>query len=148
MRVAVRGFSVTMPPTGELQRSADSAQARRPSAAGDQTMTVEERLTKLEKSLRRWRYLSLGLVVAGAALAGGLAYDFLGVRGTVRTRRLLVVNERGNAIELDSTSEGDGIISVNDSINVPRAMLGNSRKGFGTLELYGGVKQKLVSVGG
>lgn len=111
-------------------------------------MTVEERLTKLEKSLRRWRYLSLGMVVAGAGLAGGLAYNFLGVHGTIRARRLVVVNERGAAIELDSTTEGDGIISVHDSMNVPRALLGNSRKGFGTLELYSGAQQKLVSIGG
>jgi hypothetical protein len=111
-------------------------------------MTVEERLTKLEKSLRRWRYHSLGLVVTSVALAGGLAFDFLGVHGTLRARRLLVVNERGTAIELDSNDEGDGIISVHDSMNVPRALLGNSRKGFGTLELYSGVKQKLVSIGG
>jgi len=111
-------------------------------------MTVEERLTKLEKSLRRWRYLSLSMVVAGAGLAGGLAYNFLGVHGTIRARRLVVVNERGAAIELDSTTEGDGIISVHDSMNVPRALMGNSRKGFGTLELYSGAQQKLVSIGG
>jgi hypothetical protein len=137
-----------MPPTGELQRAADPAQTRRPSAAGVQTMTVEERLTKLEKSLRKWRYLSLGLAVAILGLGAGLAYDFLGVRGTVRARRLIVVNERGTAIELDSTTDGDGIISIHDSMNVPRALLGNSRKGFGTLELYSGVQQKLVSIGG
>lgn len=111
-------------------------------------MTVEERLIRLEKSQRRWRYLSLGLLVAVAALAGGVAYDFLGVRGTLRARRIIVVNEKGSALELDSTTEGDGIISVHDSLNVPRALLGNSRKGFGTLELYSGAQQKLISIGG
>jgi hypothetical protein len=111
-------------------------------------MTVEERLTRLEKTLRRWRYLSLILVLAVAGLAGGLAFDFLGVRGTIRAKRVLVVNERGSAVELDSTTEGDGIISIHDSMNVPRALMGNSRKGFGTLELYSGAQQKLVSIGG
>jgi hypothetical protein len=33
-------------------------------------------------------------------------------------------------------------------MNIPRALLGNSRKGFGTLELYSGAQQKLVSIGG
>lgn len=111
-------------------------------------MTIEERVAKLEKSLRRWRFTGLGLALAVLALAGGAAYDFLGVRGTIRARRLTIVNERGTAIELDSTAEGDGIISVHDSMNLPRALLGNSRKGFGTLELYSGAQQKLVSVGG
>lgn len=113
-------------------------------------MTVEERLTKLEKSLRKWRFLSLGLVLAVAGLAGGIAFEFLAVRGTIRARRLIVVNERGSAIELESTPEGDGFISIHDSLNIPRAQLGNSQKGFGTLELYGGSgpKRKLVSIGG
>lgn len=139
-----------MPPTSELTRGAEIGQtAKRPSGAGDPIMTVEERLTKLEKSLRKWRLLSVGLVLAIAALTGGIAYDFLGVRTTLRTRRLIVVNERGSAaLDLDSTTEGDGIISVHDSMSVPRALLGNSRKGFGTLELYSGAQQKLVSIGG
>ena len=111
-------------------------------------MTVEERLIRIEKSQRRWRYLSLSLLVAVAALTGGVAYDFLGVRGTLRARRIIVVNEKGSALELDSTTEGDGIISVHDSLNVPRALLGNSRKGYGTLELYSGAQQKLISIGG
>src|SRR4029077_6524895 len=105
-----------MPPAGELQRGVEPVQTtKRPSAAGDTNMTVEERLAKLEKSLRRSRFFSLALVLAIAGLAGGLAYDFLGVRGTLRARRLVVVNERGTAIELDSTTDGDGIISIHDS---------------------------------
>src|SRR5207244_12237648 len=101
-----------------------AVESRLPFAVGVQTMTVEERLTKLEKSLRKWRYLSLALTVASVALAGGVAYEFLGVRGTVRARRLIVVNDRGMAFDLDSTTDGDGIISVHDSMNVPRVRLG------------------------
>src|SRR6516225_6704523 len=86
-RVASKTSSRLMPPAGELQRTADPAPTtKRP--AGDQPMTVEERLTRLEKTLRRWRYLSLILVLAVAGLAGGLAFDFLGVRGTIRAKRV------------------------------------------------------------
>jgi len=111
-------------------------------------MTVEERLTRVEKSLRKWRWLSVGLLVVATASAGALVYDFVGVRGTIRAKRLLIVNARGTAVEIESNGDGDGIVSVHDSMNVPRALLGNSRKGFGTLELYSGAEQKLVSVGG
>jgi hypothetical protein len=90
----------------------------------------------------------LGLLLACLGLTGGLTYDLLGVRGTMRVRRLIVVNERGSAVEIESSEDGDGIVSIHDSMNIPRALLGNSRKGFGTLELYGGAQQKLVSVGG
>src|SRR5262249_13529455 len=137
-----------MPPAGVRERSGDTAPTKRPSAAGDQSMTVEDRLSRVEKSLRKWKFTNLALAIAVAALAGGVGYDYLGVRSTLRARRVLVVNERGSAIELDSTTEGDGIVSVHDSLNVPRAILGNSRKGYGTLELYGGAQQKLISVGG
>jgi hypothetical protein len=138
-----------MPPVGEPPRSNDPSQtAKRGAAAEDEVLTVEERLTRVEKSLRRSRLLCLGLVLTSLGLAGGLAYDLLGVRGTMRVRRLIVVNERGSAVEIETSEDGDGIVSIHDSMNIPRALLGNSRKGFGTLELYSGAQQKLVSVGG
>ena len=138
-----------MPPAGEPPRSIDPSQtAKRGTVAEEEILTVEDRLTRVEKSLRRSRLLCLCLVLASLGLAGGLVYDLLGVRGTMRVRRLIVVNERGSAVELESSEDGDGIVSINDSMNSPRALLGNSRKGFGTLELYSGAQQKLVSIGG
>jgi len=137
-----------MPPATDLPCSADPAPANKRASAADQNLTEEERLSRVEKSLRRWKRLSLALTVGVIALAGGVLFDFFGVRGTIRARRMIVVNERGAAIELDTTTDGDGIISLHDSMNLPRALLGNSRKGFGTLELYSGGEQKLVSIGG
>src|SRR5205807_2632410 len=124
-----------MPPAGELQRGNDAPASNKRGAVETEPLTVEQRLERLEKSLRRSRWLNLSLVLAVLALGGGLAFDFLGVRGTVRARRLIVVNERGTAVEIESNDDGDGVISIHDSLNVPRALLGNSRKGFGTLEL-------------
>lgn len=137
-----------MPPAGEMPRLNDPPQTGKRGAAEVETLTVEERLKRVEKSLRRSRSVSLGLLLACLGLAGGLAFDFLGVRGTMRVRRLIVVNERGSAVEIESSEDGDGIVSVQDSMNIPRALLGTSRKGFGTLELYSGAQQKLVSIGG
>ena len=138
-----------MPPAGELPRLNDPPQTtKRGAIAEGEPLTVDERLTRVEKSLRRSRYLCLGLLLASLGLTGGLIYDFLGVRGTLRVRRLIVVNERGSAVEIESSEDGDGIVSIHDSMNIPRALLGNSRKGFGTLELYSGAQQKLVTIGG
>ncbi|MBS0266276.1 MAG: hypothetical protein JSS02_30380 [Planctomycetes bacterium] len=142
-----------MPPAGE--RGAEGASGKRGAAAANESeipvvepLTVEQRVERLEKVLRRARWLNVGLLVAVLGLAGGLAYDFLGVRGTVRARRCIVVNERGAAVEIESNAEGDGIVSLHDANNVPRVLIGNSRKGFGTVELYSGSEQKLVSIGG
>jgi hypothetical protein len=137
-----------MPPAGELQRGADAPPNKRGAAVEAEPLTVEQRLDRVEKSLRRAQLLNLALVLGVLALGGGLAFDFLGVRGTIRARRMIVVNERGIAVEIESNEDGDGIVSLHDSMNVPRALLGNSRKGFGTLELYSGAQQKMVSIGG
>jgi hypothetical protein len=137
-----------MPPANEPPKGTDAPANKRGAAAEIEPLTVEQRLDRVEKSLRRSRFLNVGLVLAVLGLGGGLGYDFFGTRGTIRARRLIVVNERGTAVEIDSNDEGDGIVSLHDSMNVPRALLGNSRKGYGTLELYSGAQQKMVSIGG
>ncbi len=140
-----------MPPAGELPRVNDPPQSgKRGAVAEVEALTAEERLARLEKSLRRSRWLChLGLLLATLGLTGGLIFDLLiGVRGTMRVRRLIVVNDKGSAVEIESSEDGDGIVTIHDSMNVPRVLLGNSRKGFGTLELYSGAQQKLVSIGG
>ncbi len=111
-------------------------------------MTVEERLALLERSLRRWRWVSLGLVVAAVLLGGGLSWSIWGTHTSIRTKGLYVVNEKGYAIELTTSAEGDGLISVNDHASFPRVMFGNSQKGFGKLEMYTGHSQRLVMIGG
>jgi len=111
-------------------------------------MTVEERLTRLEKSLKRWRLTTNVLGLVCALLAGGLAWEHLGTKGTIRARNIYVVNEKGNAIELTTSNEGDGLISVNDQLSLARVMLGTSQKGFGKLELYTGSQQRLATFGG
>ena len=68
-----------MPPAGELPRVNEPSQTARRGPVAEE-LTVEERLLRLEKSLRRSRYLGLGLMLACVVLTGGLIYDFLGVR--------------------------------------------------------------------
>lgn len=111
-------------------------------------MTVEERLDRLEKNLRRWRLISLGLVAATVLLGSALGWSIFGTRSSIKTRGLFVVNDKGNAIELTTSAEGDGLISVNDHAALPRVMFGNSQKGYGKLELYTGHSQRMVMIGG
>jgi hypothetical protein len=111
-------------------------------------MTVEERLLKLEKSVRRWRFAGIGLGVATGLALAAVAFDYLGLRGTVAARKFVVRNDKGAAIELENSPDGDGLISINDSKGLARVLLGNSQRGYGTLELYGGTDQKVVFLGG
>ncbi|MFN0055585.1 MAG: hypothetical protein ACKV0T_25845 [Planctomycetales bacterium] len=111
-------------------------------------MTVEERLNSLEKSLRRWRFASLGLSLAVAGVIAAVGMDYLGLRGTIRAKKFVVYNDKGASIELENSPQGDGLISINDFRGLPRVLLGNSQKGYGTLELYGGTEHKMVFLGG
>jgi hypothetical protein len=123
-------------------------QTKQRGAAAEEPMTVEERLNKLEKSVRRWRFASIGLGAAVLIVLSALGIDYLGLRGTVRARKFIVVNDKGAAIELENSPEGDGLISIHDSKGLPRILLGNSQKGYGTMELYGGSEQKMLFLGG
>lgn len=116
--------------------------------AAEEPMTVEERLGKLEKSLRLWRFASIGMGVAVFVALAAAGVDYLGLRGTVRAKKFVVVNDKGAAIELENSPEGDGLISIHDSKGLPRILLGNSQRGYGTMELYGGSEQKMVFLGG
>ena len=133
---------------GSDKKGSDAASPQRKPGAEDEPMTVEERLDLLERNLKRWRWISLGLVAASVLLGGGLAWSIFGTRGSIKTRGLYVVNDKGYAIELTTSAEGDGLISVNDHSSFPRVMFGNSQKGFGKLELYTGHAQRLVMIGG
>ncbi|HTI52159.1 MAG TPA: hypothetical protein VL475_14450 [Planctomycetaceae bacterium] len=123
-------------------------QTKQRGTAAEEPMTVEERLIKLEKSVRLWRFASIGLGAAVAMALAGVAMDHLGLRGTVRAKKFVVLNEKGVAVEIENSPEGDGLISLHDSKGLPRVLLGNSQKGYGTMELYGGSEQKIVFLGG
>jgi hypothetical protein len=103
--------------------------------------------TRLE-ARRRWRLVGWGLVACSLLLGAGLVWSIWGTRGSIRTRNLYVVNDKGYAVELTTSAEGDGLISVNDHANFPRVMFGNSQKGYGKLELYTAQSQRLVMIGG
>ena len=122
----------------------------RGSTAGDEVMTVEERLAKLEKTVRLWRIATAALLVISAVLGGGLGMLFFGAPSVLRAKSFHVVNDKGVALELTHTAEGDGLAVFNAGAGagVPRIRLGTSTKGFGMMELYGGHEQRLISVGG
>jgi hypothetical protein len=130
-------------------KESDTVQSKpRGTPAGDDVMTVEERLERLEKRLRRGRFTSLMLWLAVGGLSGGLAFEHFGVHSLVRARRLEIVNDKAAAIELTTSVDGDGMMNLRDGMQLPRVTLGTSQKGNGLIELYTGSKQKLVSVGG
>lgn len=71
--------------------------------------TLEARVARLEKSARRWKLATIGLLLGGGAVAvGGAVAD--PVVDTIRAKRIHVVNDQGTAVGILAASEGDGIL--------------------------------------
>lgn len=111
-------------------------------------LTIEERLENLEKSARRWRFISLALFLGLAGLAGYSTWAQVRIPHVVRARRLEIIHDKGVALELASSPEGDGHFELFNAIGTPRVKIGNSRRNAGTIETYSGHEQKLISIGG
>lgn len=111
-------------------------------------LTLEQRFDKLEKTVRFWRSLTLLLICAVLGLGGGIAVMNVRIPNTLQARRIEVMNDKGVAVELTSSSDGDGFVTVNSNIGAPRLMLGTSKRGFGMLEIYSGHQQRMVGIGG
>lgn len=72
--------------------------------------SMEDRITTLEKSARRWRLLAVGaLILFGTSWLVGAGRD--PVQAEVRTRQLIVVDEKGHELVLIGTSKDGGTVT-------------------------------------
>ena len=76
-------------------------------------LTVEERLDKLEKSARRWRFTSLGLFLGLAGLSAVFGWTQVRIAGVVRAQRFEIVHDKGIALELaHAEREREGLAHI------------------------------------
>lgn len=108
----------------------------------------DDRLTKLEKSVRFWRWFSMGvggmflLVTLGQ---GWLLYSSMQV---LRTRKVEIVNAKGVAVEISADADGEGQVSIRNGKGDPRIVLGTSRKNTGLIDIYGMHEERVAGLGG
>ena len=101
-----------------------------------QPSAPDDRLAKLEKSMRFYRWTTLGLVIVVSVLALGQGYLNFTIPSVTRTRRLEVVNDKGAVIELSAQDSG-GLMTISNEKGRARLLMGASRKGTGQVELHG-----------
>lgn len=111
-------------------------------------MTVDERLAVLERAVRRAKWLNVTFGTLLALSLAGSAYILFGTPSVLRVRKLEVVGIKGPAMELSSSADGDGFLSLADGLGVPKVRMGVSRKNVGMIETYSGADHKAVSIGG
>jgi len=109
--------------------------------------TLEARINVLERQVKFQRLAIGGLLLVSLAV-GGLAASTSDVSNEIKTKRLLVVNEKGgNAIMLATQKEGGAIVLFGSDGLTPRAALASQEDG-GELLIKGGGGQNRVQLAG
>jgi hypothetical protein len=124
------------------------ASRNREPSSGEETMTVDERLAVLERAVKRSKWLNVTFGTLLAISLAGLGYILFGTPAKLRARKIEIVSDKGAAIELSSSSDGDGFLSLSDAQGIPKVRMGVSRKNVGMIETYAHADQKVVSIGG
>ena len=107
---------------------------------------MEERVERLEKSMRRWRFISLGLVVGLSLFSGLFAWREFGTRGSIKARTIHIVGQ-GDAklVELSSNTQG-GVIRTSNLEGSSLFLTASDPKGRGTVATFNGKGSELVYV--
>ena len=101
-------------------------------------MTLEERITKLEKQITLWAALTV-LVGIGAGVAACLAFRPAATPSVIRATRIEVVDGHGNPkVGLMATRQGGGRIFLFDAEGKIMLWAGEGKEGGGSLGLYNG----------
>ena len=96
-------------------------------------MSIEQRLNKVEKALRRWRVTGF-IVVCGLAFYGFAVDD---VYERIATNQLVIVSDDGDVVAILGESGGGGYLRVTSNEGSGSASIRCSGDG-GSLALFGG----------
>lgn len=130
---------------------------------------LEDRLQKLERTNRRWRWAALGLGTALVAMSAMAAHRADDVADLVQARRFEMVNDKGlplvaieqvggaplislrsqegdPAVTILATDEGGHLTIANEKLQQVVA-LGTTVKGAGTVTTFDGRGNELVEIG-
>ncbi|MGD0655335.1 MAG: hypothetical protein ABSA16_13410 [Thermoguttaceae bacterium] len=114
-------------------------------------MTVEERITKLEKTNHVWKLAATGLACALVAI-GVYSYEqFSGGSPSeiIRTKRLEIESPIGKTlVTLRGNTGGGGIININNSQGKPVFALTEIKEGDGWMGIYNSQGKVVVILGG
>ena len=108
------------------------------------TMTVEERLARIEKRMRQYR--ACAVVLAGIVGVGLLTGAMDDVTDTLRCRNLEIVNADGTTVGGFFAGSGGGFLEVNSKDGTAVARL-KAQKYGGTLEINSEDGLPLVALG-
>lgn len=109
-------------------------------------MTTEDRLAKLEKSLRIWRWLTLGLAGLLLPVAGGLGFLFFGVAPTLRARKFEIVSDKGVPVVILESVDSIGHIGTRNSEGRRLIAISSEATGDGLIETYSAKGTPMVHI--
>ncbi|MCA9097496.1 MAG: hypothetical protein KDA36_03890 [Planctomycetaceae bacterium] len=110
---------------------------------GEESMTAEERLARLERQTRRWNLI---LTVAVIGLCGYIGFREFTVTGIIRARELKIIGDHGRTIvHMTRDQEGDGQIDTFSAKEEKMVSISTSPTG-GMFNLYNQMGNAIVSV--
>ena len=107
---------------------------------------MEERVERLELAIRRWRYVSYGLVAGLVLFASLFSWREFGTRGTVKARFIQVIGSNGSKVVELSSNDLGGIIRTTNVDGASLFLAASDPKGRGSLATYNGKGSELVYV--
>ena len=123
--------------------------------AGDEDMavelTVEERISLLEKSLRRWRMISLSSLVLLIGVGAATGWVLFGVPRTLRARKIEIINDKGTSVVSLESGKLGGLITTRNDHGHPLFLVSTEEKleatkGDALVEIYSAKGAAMVAM--
>ena len=109
-------------------------------------MTVEERLVRLEKALRRYRWTTLGLLIAVVPLAGFVGWKHFSVASRLLARKVEIVNDKGVTVVVLDSAKGWGTLESHNSLGKPLFMVNADELGDGLVQTFNAKGSEMVQL--
>lgn len=107
---------------------------------------MEERVERLEKAIRQWRYVSCGLVGGLVLFSTLFLWREFGTRGTVKARTIHIVGGNGVKVVELSSNEVGGVIRTTNADGASLFLAAADPLGRGTLSTFNGKGSELVYI--
>jgi hypothetical protein len=107
---------------------------------------IEQRIEALERKNRTLARVLTAVLVAGAGI-GVMGARSSDVTDLVKTRRLEIISEAGNATVVLGTVNSGGMVRTQNDANEMLAVVGSTQAGGGAITTYDGTGNKSISFG-
>gem|GEM_PF-2603409 len=109
-------------------------------------MSTEDRLARLEKMMRLWRYATIALLCLVVPTAGGFAFLLFGTMPSLRARRIEVRSDQGIAVVTLESVNSTGVIATRNIEGRRLFAVSSDEYGDGMIETFSAKGAPMVNI--